>query len=91
MSGIKIEHNPDKARLDELGVDDWALWEMGESTFHWTYDATEICLFLEGEVTVTPDGEEPVTICAGDLVTFPYGMVCTWDIKRDVRKRYKFI
>ncbi len=60
------------------------------SNFPWTYDETEICYFLEGDVVVTPDGGEPVHMGAGDLVTFPNGMSCTWDIKKPVRKHYRF-
>ena len=30
------------------------------STFTWTYGDQETCLLLEGDVTVTPDGGEPV-------------------------------
>ena len=26
----------------------------------------------------------------GDLVTFPAGMSCTWEIRRPVRKHYRF-
>jgi hypothetical protein len=26
----------------------------------------------------------------GDLVTFPTGMKCTWDVKVPVRKHYRF-
>lgn len=37
---------------------------------------------LKGRVVVTPDdGGEPVEVKAGDLVTFPAGMSCTWDVK----------
>ena len=39
---------------------------------------------------VTPDGGEPVHMGKGDLVTFPQGMSCTWEIRADVRKHYKF-
>ncbi|MBF0247092.1 MAG: cupin domain-containing protein [Alphaproteobacteria bacterium] len=66
-------------------------WEKEVSTFPWRYDMTEICLVLEGEVTVTPDGGEPVRFGAGDLVTFPKGMTCTWDITKTVRKHYRFL
>ncbi|MDZ7260591.1 MAG: cupin domain-containing protein, partial [candidate division KSB1 bacterium] len=45
---------------------------------------------LEGEVVVTPDGEKPVQISKGDLVTFPKGMSCTWKVRKDVKKHYKF-
>ena len=31
-------------------------------------------------MTVTPDGGDPVEFGKGDLVTFPEGMSCTWEI-----------
>ncbi|ACK68170.1 protein of unknown function DUF861 cupin_3 [Rippkaea orientalis PCC 8801] len=89
-SRIKIEHQPSIKRLEELGVSRWPIWSKEVSEFPWTYDDAETCYFLEGEVVVTPDGEEPVTMGQGDLVTFPAGMSCTWTIRRDVRKHYKF-
>ena len=49
----------------------------------------EICYFLEGGVTVETK-EESVTFGKGDLVTFPQGLSCTWNIKRAVKKHYKF-
>ena len=45
---------------------------------------------LEGEVTVTPDRGEPVKFEAGDLVVFPAGMGCIWDVHKAVRKYYRF-
>ena len=50
----------------------------------------ETCYFLEGEVVVTPEGGEPVTVGQGDMVTFPRGISCTWDVRRPVRKHYTF-
>jgi uncharacterized cupin superfamily protein len=41
-------------------------------------------------VVVTPDGGEPVRMGAGDLVTFPAGMSCTWEVRAAVRKHYTF-
>lgn len=89
MSGIKVEHNPDPARLEALGVKAWSIWTKEVSDFPWTYDGEETCYFLEGEVTVTPAGGEPVTMGTGDLVTFPDGMSCRWQITRPVRKHYR--
>ena len=89
MSEIKIERNPSKMQLDELGVTGWPIWTGEVSRFPWSYDASESCYFLEGDVIVTPDGSEPVAMGKGDLVTFPNGMSCTWEIRKDVRKRYK--
>jgi len=90
MSGIRVDRNPDERRLHELGVHDWPIWTSEVSTFPWSYDSEETCFFLEGDVLVTPDGGEPVRVGKGDLVTFPRGMSCTWDVRRPVRKHYTF-
>lgn len=90
MSNIEIEHQPDAARLESLGVNDWPIWSKEASTFPWSYDATETCFFLEGDVVVTPEGGEPVRMGKGDLVRFPAGMSCTWEIRADVKKHYTF-
>ncbi len=90
MGEIKIERNPSRERLDQLGVFGWPIWTKEVSTFPWTYDEAETCYFLEGEVVVTPEGGEPVTVGKGDLVTFPAGMSCTWEVRRPVRKHYTF-
>ena len=90
MSYINVERHPDDARLKFLGVSSWGIWAKEVSRFPWTYDEQEICYFLEGDVVVTPDGGEPVRVGQGDLVTFPAGMSCTWDIRVPVRKHYRF-
>jgi uncharacterized protein len=90
MNQIHIEHNPDAERLQSLGVSSWGIWTKEVSTFPWTYDEREVCYLLEGEVTVTPAGGTPVRIAKGDLVTFPAGMSCTWEICQPVRKHYRF-
>ncbi|MGC9503623.1 cupin domain-containing protein [Baaleninema sp.] len=89
-NAIKIERQPSSERLQELGVSSWPVWEKEASEFPWTYEERETCYLLAGEVIVTPDGGEPVQIQKGDLVTFPQGMSCTWNIVKDVRKHYNF-
>jgi uncharacterized protein len=90
MDKITIEHNPSAAKLEVMGVYDWSLWEKGISKFSWNYDSNETCYLLEGDVTVTPSEGAPVHITEGDLVNFPKGMTCTWEIRKGVRKHYKF-
>ncbi len=90
MSAIKLTRNPDQAMLEWIGVSGWPIWTKEVSKFPWTYDVAEICYFLEGEAIVIPDGGEPVIIGKGNLVTFPAGMSCTWDIRAPVRKHYQF-
>jgi uncharacterized cupin superfamily protein len=37
---------------------------------------------------VTPEGGEPQAFKRGDLITFPKGMKCVWNITKDVEKHY---
>jgi hypothetical protein len=89
-TAISKESQPTQEHLTRLGVFNWSIWTKEISQFPWTYDESETCYFLEGDVVVTPDGGEAVTMGKGDLVTFPGGMSCTWQIKRPVKKHYKF-
>ncbi|XP_066347397.1 uncharacterized protein [Miscanthus floridulus] len=90
--GIKVERNPPESRLSELGVRQWPKWGCEKSKFPWTYSAKETCYLLQGKVKVYPEGhgEEFVEITAGDLVVFPKGMKCTWDVAEAVDKHYNF-
>ena len=76
--------------VEELGIQNWAILTCEVSCFDWTYEHNEICFLLEGEVTVTPNGGEPVKFGEGDLVVFPAGMNCRWDVHKAVRKHYRF-
>ena len=79
-----------ESKIEELGIQSWPIWTCEASSFDWTYDDKETCLLLEGEVTVTPERGQPVKFGAGDLVTFPAGMNCKWDIHQAVRKHFRF-
>jgi uncharacterized cupin superfamily protein len=89
MSRILVEHNPSPMKLEVMGVEDWPIWTKEVSTFKWSYDQTETCYFLEGEVVVTPDGGNPVQLREGDLVTFLADLSCTWEVRLPVRKHYR--
>ena len=89
-NSIRIQHAPEQSSLKAMGVFSWPIWEKEASTFPWTYDASETCYFLEGDVVVTPKDGEPMQMGAGDLVTFPSGMRCTWEIRKAVLKHYRF-
>ena len=87
---IEVTHNPSAETLAQLGCRSWSTWGKEPSVFPWHYDEKETCLIIEGKVTVTPSGGEPVTISKGDLVVFPQGMSCTWNVQEAVRKHYRF-
>lgn len=77
------------AEQKNKGISTWPIWEKEVSRFDWSYDSTEECLLLEGEVIVeTDDGN--YTIRAGDFVTFESGLSCVWNVKKPVRKHYNF-
>ena len=76
--------------VEELGIKSWPIWTCDVSTFDWNYEDKETCLLIEGEVTVIPEGGKPIKFSAGDLVTFPAGMNCRWEVHKAVRKHYRF-
>lgn len=90
MSEIKIVKTPSAEFLAEIGVADWPIWTKEASSFPWSYDSEEVCYLLEGDVSVTPDSGEPVRFGKGDLVTFPAGLSCRWEIHQAVKKHYNF-
>ena len=88
MSKVKIEHLDD-AQIRNLGINSWPIWEKEKSRFDWTYSDTEHCFILEGEFSVETD-EGTFNVAPGDYVTFAKGLSCIWDIKKPVKKHYKF-
>ena len=70
----------------------WPTWNCQPSQFDWDYTQTETCLVLEGRVTVTdrPVGADAVTFGPGDMVIFPVGLKCIWNVEQAVRKHYDF-
>ena len=76
--------------LKNLGVSSWSSWSCDVSEFDWEYDCDERCYIQEGKVIVTTAGGEEVEINKGDLVLFPKGLKCRWQVVEPVRKVYRF-
>lgn len=89
MAKIIVE-KPSANKLAALGVTRWPIWTKEVSEFPWSYSSQEVAYILEGEVTVIEKGGETVSFGAGDLVTFPSGLTCTWQVKKALRKHYQF-
>ena len=82
---------PSEEELNKLNVNSWGTWTKETSVFDWSYDETETCYILEGEVEVTDsDTGEKLEFKKGDLVQFPKGLECVWNVKKPVRKHYNF-
>jgi len=96
MSKILVEQLTDEKKK-ELGLPGqlenngkWSIWECEPSKFDWHYDSVELAYVFEGRVIVKT-AEQEVEIKAGDFVTFPSGLDCTWDISEGIKKVYQFI
>ena len=88
MSNITVT-KPSEHALEELGVVHWPIWTCEPSRFDWHYDQKETCYILEGQVTVEA-GDRNVSFGPGDMVVFPEGLDCIWDVGAPVKKHYKF-
>lgn len=88
MAQIEVR-KPTEEELEKKGVRSWPVWTCEPSTFDWCYDDRETCYLLEGQVTVKTN-EGNVSFGAGDLVVFPKGLECVWQVSRAVRKHYRF-
>lgn len=86
---IHCEHKPSPAKLEVLGVEGWPVWRKEVSTFPWHYDREETCYVLRGRFIITPAGGEPQAFRRGDLIRFPAGLSCTWQILEPVEKHYR--
>lgn len=49
---------PTEEELKKLGIKSWGTWSKEKSVFDWSYDDTETCYILDGEVEVTDSETE---------------------------------
>ena len=82
-----IVRKPTKQETAECSQ--WPIWECEPSMFDWVYTEKETCLIIEGEVTVSA-GDDSVSFGPGDLVIFPEGLECNWNVSKAVKKYYNF-
>ena len=54
------------------------------------YEKWEFCHFLDGYCIITPEGEEPKHLKAGDVFVIEPGMKGTWEVVETVRKYFVF-
>jgi uncharacterized protein len=48
----------------------------------------ETIMLIEGDVTITPEGGEPVNVRAGEIAYIPEGTRAKWDVRETVRKGF---
>jgi hypothetical protein len=80
-----------KPSAEEIkATEKWGEWSKEVSDFPWYYDDTETCYILKGEATVKDSNGNEVHFGKGDMVQFKQGVKCTWNIRRDIRKKFIF-
>lgn len=84
-----IEGTPSARNLVVAGSSDcsaWTmLWDCTAGKFYWTYKFDETVQVLEGQVTVTVNGQTNI-LRAGDIAFFPAGAVALWHVENYIRK-----
>ena len=77
-------------KLKSLGVDSWSSWSCGISEFDWEYDSDERCYVQKGRAIITTEEGDKIEIKEGDIVLFPKGLRCSWNIVESIEKTYRF-
>jgi len=89
MPKIIVEKNLNDARKAELGIASWNIWDCDVREFRLDFQGeSEHSYILEGEIVVTPDGGESVTLVPGDYVIFPDGLTSMWSVTKTLKKHY---
>ena len=73
----------------QYGIKNWPIWECEPSYFQWNYNEKEICLIIEGEAIIKNEAGESYFIQSGDLVEFPKGYSCKWQITKSIKKHFR--
>jgi uncharacterized cupin superfamily protein len=74
--------------LDVIG---YIRWGCPPGKFPLKFDARLTCYLLKGRVRASVKGTgRCVEFGAGDLVVFPKGLSCTWDVVVGIDKHYNF-
>lgn len=71
------------------GIKTWPIWECEPSNFQWNYSEKEVCLIIQGEAKIKTKAGESYLIKSGDLVEFPKGLYCEWEIIKSLKKHFR--
>lgn len=89
---IKTEGNPTmKTWVQHSSADGSVIsgtWHATPGTWHASYKFYEFVHLIEGQITITPDGDAPVTLRPGDAFVVEPGFKGTWKIEQPVRKHF---
>uniref|UniRef100_A0A0D9XKE6 (S)-ureidoglycine aminohydrolase cupin domain-containing protein n=1 Tax=Leersia perrieri TaxID=77586 RepID=A0A0D9XKE6_9ORYZ len=87
---IAVERRPPESRLSELRVRSWPKWAGGTGRMPVKYDSRQTCYIVKGRAAVGSPELGVIELVPGDLVVFPKGTRCTWDISVHIDMYYAF-
>ena len=64
------------------------VWHCTPGTFYLPHNYEETITVVEGRVTVTPEGGEPIELGPGDTAFFPAGTRVLWEVHETLRKSW---
>ena len=73
----------------QYGIKNWPIWECEPRNFSKFYTEKEISLIIAGEAKIITEKGESYFIKSGDLVEFPKGFNCEWQIFKSIKKHYR--
>ena len=89
MVKILIKSPCSASVIIQYGIKNWPIWECEPRHFSWKYFEKEICLIIEGEAKIMTEKGESYLIKSGDLVEFPEGLSCEWQIIKSLKKHFR--
>ena len=86
---ILIKSPCNASTIIKYGIKNWPVREYDEQrNFHCKYKEKETCLIIEGQATIKSSSQIYI-IKSGDLVIFPVGFDCIWEIDKSIKKHYR--
>ena len=86
---IHIKSPCNASVIIQYGIKNWPIWQCEPSTFRWNYNEKEICFIIEGEANIKTEEGESFFIQSGDLIEFPEGLSCEWQIIKSIKKHFR--
>lgn len=88
----KVEGNPTMTTWIEYTSPDESMitgcWSATPGIYRASYANWEFIHLIEGEVIITQDGQDPVTLLPGDAFMVDAGFTGTWEILKPVFKHF---
>ena len=89
MVKILIKSPCSASLIIQYGIKNWPIWEREPCNFSWIYREKEICYIIDGEAKIKTEAGESYLIKSGDLVEFPEGLSCEWQIIKSLKKHFR--